>query len=352
MSQVHPRLPLYRGGGQVYRIDACGPQRAAVAAGKIKFHALTHGHYPGAKMPPAVLPGLTSLGHWDAWGTQDWGLEDHRNEGIEIVFLETGQMPFIVDGHKFEIQPGDLTITRPWQLHRLGNPHIGPGRLHWLILDVGVRRPSQNWHWPPWVVLEAADLKELTDKLRLNEQPVWHSTPEIAHNFSELAGCVEQHGKGRILSCLTVHLNHLLLNLLTALRAQCRRADAMLITRQRTVDLFLKDLASNPANLAEPWSLDSLAAHCGMGVTQFAEHCRSLTNLSPIQYLIRCRLEYAARRLRAEPRRPVTAIALDCGFRSSQYFATAFRRLFACSPLDWRRAQLPRQRGAPARGAK
>lgn len=332
MAQAFPRPPLYRDGGQVYRIDSCGPQRAAVAAGKIEFHALTHGHYPGDKIPQTVLPGVTSLGHWDAWGAQDWGLEDHRNEGIEIVFLETGRMPFIVDGRKFELQPGDLTITRPWQLHRLGDPHIGAGRLHWLILDVGVRRPSQSWQWPPWVVLEAADQKELTDKLRLNEHPVWRSTPEIAHNFAELAKCVEQHGRTRIVSCLAVHLNHLLLSLLEALRAQCRRADAKLITRQRTVDLFLKDLANNPANLAEPWSLEDLAAQCGMGLTQFTEHCRSLTNLSPKQYLIRCRLEYAARRLRDEPRRSITTIALDCGFASSQYFATLFSKHFGCLP--------------------
>ena len=352
MAQAFPRPPLYRDGGQVYRIDSCGPQRAAVAAGKIEFHALTHGHYPGDKIPQTVLPGVTSLGHWDAWGAQDWGLEDHRNEGIEIVFLETGRMPFIVDGRKFELQPGDLTITRPWQLHRLGDPHIGAGRLHWLILDVGVRRPSQNWHWPPWVMLEAADLKELTDKLRLNEHPVWRSTPEIAHNFAELAKCVEQHGRTRIVSCLAVHLNHLLLSLLEALRAQCRRADAKLITRQRTVDLFLKDLANNPANLAEPWSLEDLAAQCGMGLTQFTEHCRSLTNLSPKQYLIRCRLEYAARRLRDEPRRSITTIALDCGFASSQYFATAFRQRYRTAPLAWRRAQTAQLRPASERRKK
>ncbi len=337
MAQVLPRPPLYRDGGQVYRIDSCGPQRAAVAAGKIKFHALTHGHYPGAELPPNVLPGVTSLGHWDAWAAQDWGLEDHRNEGIEIVFLETGRMPFIVDGHTLALEPGDLTITRPWQLHRLGDPHIGPGRLHWLILDVGVRRPSQAWQWPPWVMLEASDLEELTDKLRLNEQPVWRSTPEIAHNFAELAQCVEQHGRTRIVSRLTVHLNHLLLSLLEALCAQCRRADSKLITRQRTVDLFLKDLANNPASLAEPWTLEALAAQCGMGLTQFGEHCHSLTNLSPKQYLIRCRLEQAARCLREEQRRSITSIALDCGFASSQYFATTFRRRFGCAPLAWRR---------------
>ena len=90
---------------------------------------------------------------------QDWGEDLHRNEGIEFLFLETGSTKFIADEKKYHLQAGDFTITRPWQLHKLGEPNIGPGRLHWLIIDVGVRRPHQEWQWPDWVVLA----KELQD---------------------------------------------------------------------------------------------------------------------------------------------------------------------------------------------
>ncbi|MEI9960533.1 MAG: hypothetical protein WDM76_05170 [Limisphaerales bacterium] len=41
------------------------------------------------------------------------------------------------DQKKHHLAPGHFTITRPWQLHKLGAPNIGPGRLHWLIVDVG-----------------------------------------------------------------------------------------------------------------------------------------------------------------------------------------------------------------------
>ena len=86
-----------------YVIDSCAPQKRAVASGKIQLHALTHGHYPGRLLPPRVLPGLSSLGFWDASGEQDWGLEPHRNEGIEIVFLETGQHFFQTLAYRREL---------------------------------------------------------------------------------------------------------------------------------------------------------------------------------------------------------------------------------------------------------
>jgi hypothetical protein len=48
----------------------------------------------------------------------------------------------------------------------LGSPNIGIGRLHWLIIDLGVRYPNQEWVWPDWIILDRADLQELTKIIR------------------------------------------------------------------------------------------------------------------------------------------------------------------------------------------
>lgn len=319
-----------------YAVDSCLPQKRAVAAGKIRLHALTHGHYPGRLLPPRVLPGLRSLGFWDACGEQDWGLEPHRNEGIEIVFLETGGIPFLVDGQRCRLEPGAVTVTRPWQLHCLGDPEIGPGRLHWLILDVGVSQPNQSWRWPPWIVLSPGDLKELTRRLRRNEQPAWRSTPDIEHAFRELASCVLAGHQRLQVSSIIIHINHLLLSLLVLLRQQGRHEDPHLTSRRGCVERFLQRLRHDPALAAQPWTLRAMAAECAMGVTAFVHYCRQTANQSPAQYVNHCRLDHAANRLRSEPRTPVKVIAAECGYHSSQYFATMFRRRFARTPRLFR----------------
>jgi AraC family L-rhamnose operon regulatory protein RhaS len=335
--------PEFRAGGIRYGIDTCDPQIRAMAAGKIRLHALTHGHYPGTPMPPQVLPGINSLGFWDVRGPQDWSLDPHRNEGIEIVFLETGRMAFTVDGRPFPMAPGSVSITRPWQLHSLGNPCIGASRLHWLLIDVGVRRPSQPWQWPSWVVLVPEDLAELTRKLRHNEHPVWQSTPEIAQAFQELAAGIQQAEQAVSgppssipASRLLIQINRLLLGLLEMLRRQCQEENPELVTRHRTVELFLADLERHPEQLMPPWTLRSMARHCGMGSTSFTQLCRRISNQSPMDYLNRCRFNQAARRLRAEPGTQIATIAAECGFSSSQYFATRFRRHFGCTPRECR----------------
>ena len=38
------------------------------------------------------------------------------------------------------------------------NPNIGFCKLHWFIIDLGVRKPQQEWVWPDWVILSIDDL--------------------------------------------------------------------------------------------------------------------------------------------------------------------------------------------------
>ena len=76
--------------GKVYNADSCIPLNNAWNKGNIGLFTLARGTYPGKKLKKEDLPGIKNIGYWDAKKTQVWGLPWHRNEGIEICFLETG----------------------------------------------------------------------------------------------------------------------------------------------------------------------------------------------------------------------------------------------------------------------
>jgi AraC-like DNA-binding protein len=329
------RPPIFRDHGQVHRADTCQPLVDAVERGQLRLEALARGTYPGRPIPPGVVPRVKSVGFWDADHDQDWGLDEHRNEGIEFTYLERGQVAFCAEEASRALRPGDLTVTRPWQPHSVGNPHVTAGRLHWLILDVSVRQPHQTWKWPSWLVLSKPDLRELTDMLRHNEQPVWPGTDEVGHCFAELGRLVANAEQVATLgSRLAVHINELLVCVLETLRQRDVHREPALASAERTVAMFLAGLEKS---VAEPWTLDSMAEHTGLRRTRFAHYCRKLTNMSPMQHLNQLRLKRAKTVMRAEPRRSLTDIALDSGFTTSQYFATVFRRLEGCSPREWRK---------------
>ena len=329
-------VPIFKEHGYSYRADACRPLIAAVEAGQIKVWALARGHYPGSRLPADALPALKTLGHWDAQIEQQWGLPWHRNEGIEISFLETGTLDFGVDGRGYVLQADALTVTRPWQLHRIGNPNMGPNRLHWIIVDVGVRRPNQHWKWPDWVLLNASEIEELSEKLRHNEQPVWQASVELRHCFESMARCIEQNKGGVQTSRLAVRINDLLLLLLDLLRSQNIHLNPSLSGSRRTVQMFLDDLAAHPDHLTTEWTVEQMAHDCGLKSTQFSHYVKQVTNVAPMHYLNRCRLDFAAKLLAEEAAKSITQVAFASGFSSSQYFATLFKGRFKMSPKEFR----------------
>lgn len=86
------------------------------------------------------------------------------------------------------------------------------------------------------------------------------------------------------------------------------------------------------------WTLDSMAAECSLSRSQFSEYCKKITNMTPIEYLTRCRVDRAVVMLHENPGSTVTEVAFECGFKSSQYFSTVFRSLQGCSPTKVRAA--------------
>lgn len=329
-SAVRELPAIFQDGEHRLSADTCEPLKAAAEQGEVHLHAWGHALYPGVALPRSYLPAVRSVGLWDAPASQSWGLDLHCNEGIEFTYLKRGKLVFEVDGRQWTLRKGCLTITRPWQFHRVGAPHVGASRLIWLILDVNVRRPNQTWRWPDWLVCSAAELQTLTQLLSYNEQPVWPAGAEIEPWFDKLAALVEDGGDpGEGESKLKLAINGLLLAVLDRLEQEQIPLDEYLSTTERAVQMFL---AALPQHAASDWTLAAMAHQCGLSRSQFSAYCRQLTSMTPIQYLTWCRVELAARLLAEHPDASITEVAYACGFNSSQYFATVFRNLKGCAP--------------------
>jgi len=87
--------------------------------------------------------------------------------------------------------------------------------------------------------------------------------------------------------------------------------------------------------LADDVSLAELAGLAGLSPRQFRRRFQAATGSTPARTLDAMRLDLASNLL-ATTRRPVTEIALDCGFSQPQHLATAFKRRFGTTPTEYR----------------
>ena len=89
-------------------------------------------------------------------------------------------------------------------------------------------------------------------------------------------------------------------------------------------------------NLHRELSLDEVAGVSCFSKFHFHRIFKAVVGETVAGFTRRLRLEMAANRLIGNPRESITAIALDCGFSSSQNFAKAFRQQFGLSPSAYR----------------
>ena len=83
-------------------------------------------------------------------------------------------------------------------------------------------------------------------------------------------------------------------------------------------------------------SVDMLADKMNMGRSSFYKKFTSVTRISPNVYIARYRLNKAEDLLR-DPRNTVSEVSEQCGFRSSSYFATLFKKEKGLTPREFRK---------------
>ena len=85
-------------------------------------------------------------------------------------------------------------------------------------------------------------------------------------------------------------------------------------------------------NFSQPLKVDELARKNNMSKSTFHHHFRQLTDMSPLQYQKRLRLN-EARRLMLLESMDVTRAAFEVGYESATQFTREYSRLFGAPPM-------------------
>jgi AraC-like DNA-binding protein len=102
-----------------------------------------------------------------------------------------------------------------------------------------------------------------------------------------------------------------------------------------TVDQFARMIDHMQKNFGESMTTRELAKMSGMSVSQFERRFRRAFGSSPRQYLLRLRVNAAARLL-VETQETIASIAQDCGFHDHAHLCRSFQRIMNATPSTFR----------------
>ena len=168
---------------------------------------------------------------------------------------------------------------------------------------------------------------------RQNKKMLWKADNRIRECFQRIGKAVDSDQDGSNSSRIRLLINHLLILLLDLLDAEEVELNEQLTDSSRSVKLFLKELDKN---LTESWTIEQMAQSAGVGLTRFTHHCKRITNLTPMRYLMIKRLELSKKILVSHEDLSVAEVAFSCGFSTSQYFSTVFKKHEKCTPIEYR----------------
>lgn len=257
-------------------------------------------------------------------------VERHWHNDVEVLFIHKGSYLFEINLDNYILNEGDICILNSGELHQITG--LGADAVHDVVLfDPRILDFSYTDEWEENFITPFLN-QSLICKNILHPHDAGY--PEINIVVSKLMDKSLRMDRGWYVKSklLILELFHLLTECEMLLPAKdvMSAADSRKIGRYKTIISYIEK------HYSEPISLQQLADTIPCNSQYLCRTFREISGISPIQYLISYRLEQACSLL-SQTTRPVTEIALDCGFENISYFIRKFKEAKGCTPKEYRR---------------
>lgn len=109
------------------------------------------------------------------------------------------------------------------------------------------------------------------------------------------------------------------------------------ICRSKIDDKIQDSLLYIRANLTSSITIDDLSYKSGLGKTNYFNKFRKATGLTPVNYIIKKRIEYAKNLI--QPNSNLRSIAFQCGFNTYEHFCKSFKKTESITPSHYKKMQ-------------
>ena len=245
-------------------------------------------------------------------------LASHGHPGaVEITYLAKSRQTYELAGRNYQLASGDLFVTLPDEIHSTGGLPEEKSVSYWAIIKVP--RSGRFLGMSP---TDSDDIRNGFYQLPQRKFRGDRLIPAVFEGILEAEQNPAFVGRESYIRSKAIEL------LVLVIKQGSRHAGPSDAAILKPVLDFMEN------NLGENVSLSRIAGRAGLSVSRLKALFRQETGIPPAEYFVRRKIEKAKNQLLSGL--PVTDIAFDLGFASSQYFATVFKRYTGKNPKDFK----------------
>lgn len=275
-------------------------------------------HYGGKRL---VLPELMLFG-WDRHPRSIAHLGPHQHRAAwEVCYLVRGSVEWWCGHEVHQVSRGDVYLTRPGETHGGVDSMMHPCELYFFQVRLPRRGAMPG--------LTAAQTRAVAAAFAAIRRRCFAGSASLLEHFRVLhAAHRDPTTLGAIAARASLH--HILVTVPADHQRAVAGRDA---SHSQRIAAALRWM---DAHDHEDYRVEDVAAAVSLGVSRFHELFVAETGFTPSDYRMRRRIAQARTLLRTTGW-SVTDLAFSLGFSSSQYFATAFKKLTGQTPAAYRR---------------
>jgi AraC-like DNA-binding protein len=249
------------------------------------------------------------------------GLHTHTHPStLEVCYLARGKQTYRVGGRQFHLTGGDVFVTLPDEPHDTAGQPEDPGILYW----INVRMPKRGGSL---LTLPARHSAILTRELLNLPERHFAGSPALKLILEEVFDLYNRPDD----PLKRIAIVNLMVRYLLEVVSCARRHPYMRLSH--ALAQIVEMIHSHPE---ENHLLADLADQAGLSLSRFKARFKAEVGTAPHEYILRIKIEAARKLLRDQL--PVTEVAMQLGFDSSQYFATVFKRFCEQTPRDFQKS--------------
>ncbi len=248
----------------------------------------------------------------------------HSHAGYELLLLSEGATTYeFEEGTTADLTGGQFLIIPPEVVHRGLNDLRTPTSLCGVMFAPTFSNAGQH---SPFSLDELAWLQKQLDYAALKPLKM---NVALRSQVKALPNEIKSYSADSIQKVLRIRL--MMCEILFEVATRFEGPTVLLPTTlvEQAIQYMRK-------NLDNPTSMRQLARSIGCSRPKLFQIFKEATGLTPNDYWQRIRIEDAYHRLHSSTD-SITKIAMDCGFTTSQYFCTVFRKYWGLSPSECRK---------------